>query len=513
MRMRLRSIGLLLVGATACTRLPAQMHKVAKQETVVRAVSVYEWVGDFAKPTSSRLIPVTLFINNTLEDAGLYLARPVPLALETGTIYELSEAGVPKGTLNLSYARHLQAATAAEAYDDGWFGYGTFHGPASPKKTEHKLEQARTAGIEGSEGIIADDRPHFVNRAGKPITPASSTGASTSDDKGATETSSTADPDRPHLTRKKDSSSDASPSDSSGKTSSGDPDRPTMKRRSGNDTSSSATASSPDPGSTPADDPDRPTLKRHPAESKRPENTEASVSTNDKLNDDPDRPMLHRGRPADSATGVEPAEMTQMQLKGLPVDVQQMAAVSDAANRPVHDFSRPWEDTEERAAILTKMQAFAQAQLAAYGAAAPPPPPTPKPGANSKLRRPLKPLKKAEAVPLLDEQLRGYLLSYGDVPTFVYHAHTDGDGAAARYVTIVAQLNTQQEPQMVLHSVTDATHLDRTPRMRLVDAVDVEASNRASLLFELRGQQSRQFAVYRVLGMRAQQTFSTGTMQ
>ena len=31
-------------------------------------------------------------------------------------------------------------------------------------------------------------------------------------------------------------------------------------------------------------------------------------------------------------------------LKGLPADLHQMVAVSDAVNRPQHDFSRPWED-------------------------------------------------------------------------------------------------------------------------------------------------------------------------
>jgi hypothetical protein len=35
--------------------------------------------------------------------------------------------------------------------------------------------------------------------------------------------------------------------------------------------------------------------------------------------------------------------------------------------------------------------------------------------------------------------------------------------------------------------------------MRLVDAVDAMADNRGELLFELRGQTQRQFALYRVL--------------
>ena len=62
-------------------------------------------------------------------------------------------------------------------------------------------------------------------------------------------------------------------------------------------------------------------------------------------------------------------------------------------------------------------------------------------------------------------------------------------------------------------NVTDAAHLDRTPWMRLVDAVDADASNRASLLFELRSQEARQFALYRVLGGRSDQVFATGTTQ
>jgi hypothetical protein len=64
--------------------------------------------------------------------------------------------------------------------------------------------------------------------------------------------------------------------------------------------------------------------------------------------------------------------------------------------------------------------------------------------------------------------------------------------------------------KVALASVTDAAHLDRTPWMRLVDVVDVEASNRASLLFELRSKNSRQFALYRVIAAKPEQIFETG---
>jgi hypothetical protein len=113
----------------------------------------------------------------------------------------------------------------------------------------------------------------------------------------------------------------------------------------------------------------------------------------------------------------------------------------------------------------------------------------------------------------MDEELKGFMLSYGGAPTYVYTAHTAGTGGTLEYVTIVAQTDSMGEFKPAIQSVTDAAHLDRTPRMRLVDAVDVEASNRASLLFELRGEKSRQFGIYRVIGAQADQTFLTGTTE
>jgi len=63
---------------------------------------------------------------------------------------------------------------------------------------------------------------------------------------------------------------------------------------------------------------------------------------------------------------------------------------------------------------------------------------------------------------------------------------------------------------VLFKSLTDGAHLDDTPRMRLVDAVDALADNRGELLFELRGQTQRQFALYRVLRGTAKELFVTG---
>src|ERR1035437_1891134 len=129
----------MLASAPLCAPVSAQTHKVEKSQNVVRAVGVYEWTGDMAKPAASRLIPVSLFIEGRLADAAVYQARPVPFALLTGNVYELDKAGIAIGTLDLAYARHLVASTAATTtYDDGWFGYGKFVPPS--RSEEHTSE-------------------------------------------------------------------------------------------------------------------------------------------------------------------------------------------------------------------------------------------------------------------------------------------------------------------------------------------------------------------------------------
>jgi hypothetical protein len=203
-------------------------------------------------------------------------------------------------------------------------------------------------------------------------------------------------------------------------------------------------------------------------------------------------------------------------LVGLPADLHQMVAVSDAVNREPHEFTLALDDAPQRAALLAKMQGMARAQLAAYkgfgGAAAPPAPAVKKVTATAKSRRAAASAA-APQVALLDEQMKAYMLSYGGAATYVYSAHTAGTGAALRYVTVVAQADGLGELKPAIQSVTDAAHMDNTPRMRLVGVVDVEASNRASLLFELRGQSSRQFGLYRVIASHADQIFLTGTTQ
>ncbi len=111
---------------------------------------------------------------------------------------------------------------------------------------------------------------------------------------------------------------------------------------------------------------------------------------------------------------------------------------------------------------------------------------------------------------LLDEQFRVFELAYGTGATMVLTAHTDGSAVPEKSVTLVGQPDLYGNVAVLLKNVTDASHLDDTPRLRLVDAVDAMADNRGELLFELRGQTQRQFALYRVLRGSATRIFLSG---
>jgi hypothetical protein len=518
----------------------SQMHQVRRPETVVRAVAVYEWTGPEGKATASRLVPVSIFIDGELQDAGVYLTRPVPFTLEKGTVFELDKSGVPQGSLEISYVRHLQS-TGDLTFDDGWLGYGAFK-PA-PKNTfvagaqKGPLPRLMVNGVPATSSAAGQAAPQKVDRssAATKVSTAGST-VSVDDDDDSSEPVLVRKPVTPDNSTAPANGTAASgtaastPAAGSGATSASttDPndasDRPTLKRRSA-DQQNEATADSTRPGKP----------------QKRRQGDVASVRSVGSLNDDPDRPILHRGPP--------PGELNEDQLpplEGFPKDMQQMVAVSDAKDRPMHDFTRTWDSDTERADVLATMEAAARARLAQYDsvtglskAAAP------AAGSGSPSAQTTSPTKTAPAaklaaaakatpasrssahkktasppppapapIPLNDESLKGYTLSYGGAATFVYTASTPGAKGSTQYVTIVAQREpgaTAESLKTALISVTDSAHLDRTPWMRLIDAVDAEASNRASLLFELRAQNSRQFALYRVIGADAEQALLTGT--
>jgi len=507
------------------------MHHVDRPTQVTRAVGVYEWTGDMLKPDAARLIPVSIFINGHYEDGGVYLAHPIPLAVENGNVYNVQHAGDIIGSVDLDFARNIvDKRSAADDNPIGaWYGYGRFiplaAAPPPPKLTQHS---ATPAVVVGSDD---DSRPHFVPSRNQPDD--NSTNSKSS--KGGSSTSSNSpapadDPDRPHMNRR-DSTSTTT-------------DNAPVSQG----TNNQGTAAQ-DPDSVPADDPDRPTLGHRnsaPDNGKKPKkekeiggSVEAMPTS---LNEDPDRPDIHRGKPK-SATA--PPELT-----GTPATLHQAVAVSDAANNPIHVFSRDWETIVERAQTMNELEKLAQPIVRQYLSAnhLEPAPVTASTSASTGPKLNTAPATKPAATthstthttttpgappstrsgrvgsaphtattlpPLTftDEQISGYTLSYGGLPTFVYSAALVTTSGPPVRVTIIAQRLPAGSLQVSLSSVTDEGHLDRIPWMRLIDAVDPDDSHRASLLFELRAKNSRQFALYSLATAEAQQTFVTGVIE
>ncbi len=524
---KLPATRILCLAALLATALHAQTHRVAAPENVTRSVGVYEWTGDLAKPTAARLVPVSLFIEGTYQNGGTYYARPIPLALLNGNIYSLEKAGVPEGMVTLDYARHLQATASDDSAEPhptdanttgfGWFGYGTFAALPAPRKVSALHASSNLATIVSSKDDSSKDtdRPTFTNKK-TDDTKTSASNKSSQPSASVTPVASDDDPDRPHLSK---------PPSATPSTPAGTPDpasTPPATQTPAESTDSRTTTTAKDP----QDDNDRPTLRhRDPkqAAADRKERSQSSVTgVPGSLNDDPDRPNMRRGR--SEGIGGAPAP----QLTGLPPALHQIVAVSDPTNRETHPFSRDWATPTERAEVLAKLEVIARQQITLYarnnGAEAPTSKPVPRP-VSKPSRRPAPAARGlvephppfVSTAPLASEQLTPYTLSYGGLPTFVYTASNPPPAGSLtvpeRYVTLVVQQLPSGELQLAFASVTDAAHLDRTPWFRLVDAVDPNAEHRASLLFELRGHSSRQFALYRVLSAKAEQQFTTEAIQ
>ncbi|HWG22259.1 MAG TPA: hypothetical protein VG225_17170 [Terracidiphilus sp.] len=452
----------------ALAQYPGQVSQKSKDVPQLRAIAVLEWTGEAGKPKACRIVPVSVYDGEKLQDGGLYLARPQPLALAGEVEYELKENGRTIGLFDIKNTGQEQGS---------WVGYGDWKQVPHPKPAF-----AATAKIDDDDAE-SDDKPvlhrkHHGDEAG---------GGGTD----STTTKPAEDPDRPklHNDSSDQSGNSGAPSDS---------DHPTLHKKSGDDSASDSSA-----GNAPVDS-DRPVLKKpKPQPATLPADEGGHVSSLPGVTD-PDRPRLKRGMSNAESLHVLPS------LMGLPPDMQQAVAVSDARNRPEHPWTYSWANPGDEAKMKAAMEDLARQAL---GPSHPAPAPAPaKAGGahHSAARRAAKPAPPpAEAGPVDNEQFRVFELAYGSGATMVLSAHTNGPLAQEKFVTLIAQPDLYGNVLVLLKNVTDGAHLDETPWMRLVDPVDALADNRGELLFELRSDTSRQFALYRVLRGRADKLFVT----
>jgi hypothetical protein len=525
-------VAALLAATAAWAQYPGQVSTTAKTVPELRSIAVVEWTGVEGKPTRSRIIPVAVLDQGELQDGGVYMARPTPLALDEGVEYQLEEDGKPIGLYDIRSAGEQQGS---------WVGYGPWKPlvkakPKPPPQVAHIDEDdapsdepvlhrkhhagdssaggTGNGGSGGNTGPAPDpDRPtlHRPDSGGGDGTaggagsgagsgsgsgtgsgPGSSGGSS-----GSSTSSSTSDSNGPVLHRRDSSDNSGTSGSGNGGGTSGsstnstqttDPDRPTLHKHTSDDDAASGTAT----------DPDRPRL------TKKAENDgEAQVSAISGYVD-PNRPRLQRGMYAQGGDDAPPS------LTGMPVEMQQVVAVADTQAIPEHPWNYSWANPDDEKKMQSALEEIARKELGMSQPAAAPAAPV-KTATHRRTRAVPPPPPLPPPAPLLDEQFRVFELAYGSGATLVFSAHTDGEGSAEKFITLVAQPDLYGNPLVLLKSVTDAAHLDDTPRMRLVDAVDAMADNRGELLFELRGSTDRQFVLYRVLRGQVQKLFVSGS--
>jgi hypothetical protein len=448
---------LIPVPALTWGQYPGQIKKPVKDTPDLRAVAVLEWTGELGKPKACRMIPVTVFDGVKLQDGGVYLARPQPLALTGEVEYELKLNGKTFGLFDIQNAAQEQGA---------WVGYGKWKVMPVPKPVKAIAPEKVDEDIQDDKPVL-HRKPHAADGTGSGSGSGSGSGGGTS--AGASNApAADDDPDRPKL-HKKTSDSGSS----------------------GSETDAGATPATPHSG--------QPAPQKSDAVPAEDIGNVESVANSS----DPDRPLLKHGKSSGFAAEVVPT------LMGLPNDMQQAVAVSDAKSRPEHPWTYSWANPEDEGKMKAAVEDVARAAL---GLSAPgSPQPAPRHTGTTTVKRTAKPA--APPPPpaaLADEQFRVYELAYGSGATLVLTAHTDGPLPSQKFVTVIAQPDLYGNVRVLFKSVTDFAHLDETPRMRLVDAVDALADNRAELLFELRGDNTRQFALYRVYRGTAEKLFVSG---
>ena len=465
-----------------------ETNKPEAPAPTLRAVAVLEWTGEAGKPNASRLVPITVFDGQQFQDGGLYLARPEPLALEGGTEYALEVAGAQKGWFDVASAQQVNG---------DWFGFGAWKPfvPTAPKK----LRPSRVAPqVVHEQNSGNDERPHFKTRP--------------------------------------DNNSGSQPDQSSSGTGSQSGSQPAPQGSAQVGGSGNAGSDAP---SAPAD-PERPTLhhRQKGGETAQPAAQPGAPETTINA-PDPDRPRLSHGRPADLATSSADAfnggTKSSTELRATPTDLRQMVAVSDDRKGDLHAFNYEWPTPADAARVESQLVLTAQ-QLLAKQAASANAKQQPAGGASTSTRGTAS-MRTANSVgptatkaattahrtthttshatskaapklpPVTDINFHAFALTYGGGATLVLTARTIDDDATRKEIAVIGQEDIYGAVQVLWSSITDAAHLDETPRMHLVDAVDAEGQGRADLLFEARTPTDRRFVLFRIGAGKAERVF------
>ena len=142
---------------------PGERKAPRKKDAEPRAVALLQLTSG----GKASLLPIAILINGKFWDASAYKATPVPMALESGTIYEAERSGSSQGLFTVSSALHSNAPNAQSP----WIGTGNW-APSGTEKPKTSLQaEAAPVGLDTSEG------PPRLTKNPSKETPAASTPA------------------------------------------------------------------------------------------------------------------------------------------------------------------------------------------------------------------------------------------------------------------------------------------------------------------------------------------------
>jgi len=129
-----KALTLVLCSAAILVLSSAQISKRRPSDKGPRAIALLQ----LASNGKAHLVPIVIMVNGKFYDAAVYKADPVPMALQSQTVYEGVESGVSQG---------LFTVTGAGQRKQGWFGYGTWRSTADieAEKAKAKADAERKA--------------------------------------------------------------------------------------------------------------------------------------------------------------------------------------------------------------------------------------------------------------------------------------------------------------------------------------------------------------------------------
>jgi hypothetical protein len=446
---------------------PAEPKKTKKVKGP-RAVGILQF--GLAKTT---LIPVAILVDGKFYDASVYKADPVPMALETGTVYEAEKSGESQGLFTTNGALHSKSKVSVNP----WLGTGTYlpHGTEA-HRTTHKAEDV-PVGLDNS----GDEPPRLTRKSG------SSSGSSSPSGPAAEKPST----DKPKATESSEKGS------TDNKSSSGDATKGTGS--SSDKTGDQGKAES--PGSSAAG---------HGPSGQTPQGPSGKSAASENYY----RPTLRRGKPTQAApeedelaakTASSGAAMGSTAASGAKV-VQFVPAISDSGGPDPQSYQFFWKEGEEEER-RKQMLALAGQELRAYlntrakGT-------IPAAVRGRKAERPRRKAGAKPAAPAFENiQFRAFDVWKNNQPVMILSAEAHfpaGPGmvtAPETYnITLASRTDIYGSLRKLYSGVTDRFHLDVTPRLELIDVVDADGDGRGELLFRETTDAGNGYVIYRATG-------------